>query len=574
VDLEAGELRRNGLKVRLQEQPFRVLALLIANPGQLLRREELQEQLWPGDTLVDAELGLNTAVKKIRAALADSADNPRFVETIPTRGYRFIASVRHFEHNGVGLTQAAPGRLPPPSDKIEEPVCEVEVVEIGKHNARAAEDLPHSETLEMSQKYLERKRIKQEEPESERDAATRLKQDRHFGKAAPLFSASHGKGFLYWIPALLLAVAGVVIFARQYLSLEHPYRNRAVSVYRGIDKPGQPGFGIGGYDLKSPADRAFAFDYEHSGKLDHLVFYRPGTGTISIVKNSGGTFSRAYQQNGIGGYDLKSHADRAFAFDYDHSGKLDHLVLYRSGTEIMSILRNDGDGIFTPVYAHSPSNPAAGIGDQDSKLSADQAFAFDYDHSGKLDHLALYRFDTRTISILKNTEGAFAPVYSYSALDGATGVLDGKLADQAFAFDYDRSGKLDHLVLYWPGAGTIVILKNSGGTFAPVYEGSGIGGYDLKSSNDRALAFDYDHSGKLDHLVFYRPGAGIIRILKHSGGNFSTVYDDKGIGGYGLMSPHDQAFAFDYDHSGKLDYLTLYRPGTGVILISHFPQKQ
>merc|ERR1719219_1811858 len=102
---------------------------------------------------------------------------------------------------------------------------------------------------------------------------------------------------------------------------------------------GDPGLGIGGYDLKSQADRAFAFDYDKSGKLDHIVLYRPGTGTMWILKNSGGKFSPVYAQGdpgrGIGGYDLKSQADRAFAFDYDKSGKLDHIVLYRPGTGTM-----------------------------------------------------------------------------------------------------------------------------------------------------------------------------------------------------------------------------------------------
>jgi DNA-binding winged helix-turn-helix (wHTH) protein len=90
INLEAGELRKNGLKIRLQEQPFNVLAKLLARPGQLVTREELQEQLWGAHFLVDPELGLNTAIKKLRAAFGDQADNPRFIETIPKRGYRTL----------------------------------------------------------------------------------------------------------------------------------------------------------------------------------------------------------------------------------------------------------------------------------------------------------------------------------------------------------------------------------------------------------------------------------------------------------------------------------------------------
>ncbi len=141
-------------------------------------------------------------------------------------------------------------------------------------------------------------------------------------------------------------------------------------------------------------------------------------------------------------------------------------------------------------------------------------------------------------------------------------------ADRVFAFDYDGSGKLDHLVLYRPGAGVIYILKKTGGQFSAVYaSGNGIGGYDLKITSDQAFAFDYDHSGKLDHLVFYRPSSGVIYILKNTGGNFSTVPPSggNGIGGYDLKSTADRVFAFDYDGSGKPDNLVLYRPGAGII---------
>jgi Tol biopolymer transport system component/DNA-binding winged helix-turn-helix (wHTH) protein len=93
ADLRAGELRRNGSKIRLQDQPFQVLALLLARPGELVTREELRAQLWPADTFVDFDHGLNAAVKRLRDALGDSAENPRFIETLARRGYRFLAPV-------------------------------------------------------------------------------------------------------------------------------------------------------------------------------------------------------------------------------------------------------------------------------------------------------------------------------------------------------------------------------------------------------------------------------------------------------------------------------------------------
>jgi cholera toxin transcriptional activator len=93
VDLSAGELRKNGARVRLQEQPFQVLAALLQNAGQVVTRDELREKIWPADTFVDFDHSLNTAVNKIREALGDSASSPRFVETLARRGYRFVAPV-------------------------------------------------------------------------------------------------------------------------------------------------------------------------------------------------------------------------------------------------------------------------------------------------------------------------------------------------------------------------------------------------------------------------------------------------------------------------------------------------
>jgi TolB-like protein/DNA-binding winged helix-turn-helix (wHTH) protein/Tfp pilus assembly protein PilF len=93
VDLRAGELRKQGVRIKLQEQPFHVLAVLLRRPGEVVTREELRNQNWPPDTFVDFDNSLNTAINKLREALGDSADNPRFIETLPRRGYRFIAPV-------------------------------------------------------------------------------------------------------------------------------------------------------------------------------------------------------------------------------------------------------------------------------------------------------------------------------------------------------------------------------------------------------------------------------------------------------------------------------------------------
>ena len=93
VDLRAGELRKQGMKIRLRQQPLKVLTLLLENPGEVVTRDELKQAIWPRETFVDFDVGLDAAIYKLRQALGDSADSPRFVETLPRRGYRFIAAV-------------------------------------------------------------------------------------------------------------------------------------------------------------------------------------------------------------------------------------------------------------------------------------------------------------------------------------------------------------------------------------------------------------------------------------------------------------------------------------------------
>jgi DNA-binding winged helix-turn-helix (wHTH) protein len=121
ADLVARELRKNGTKIRLQDQPFQVLALLLENPGQVLPREELRQKLWSAGTFVDFDNGLNTAINKIREALGDSAEKPRFVETLPRRGYRFIAPVTGFDGRARTEQQVPEITSPPKRPAIPRP---------------------------------------------------------------------------------------------------------------------------------------------------------------------------------------------------------------------------------------------------------------------------------------------------------------------------------------------------------------------------------------------------------------------------------------------------------------------
>ncbi len=112
TDPRAGELRKHGIRIKLQHQPFQVLLLLIANHGEVVTREEIQAKLWPADTFVDFEVGLNTAIGRLRGALGDTADSPRYIETLPKRGYRFLLPTEPIEDTAV---PTPPEPVPPPS---------------------------------------------------------------------------------------------------------------------------------------------------------------------------------------------------------------------------------------------------------------------------------------------------------------------------------------------------------------------------------------------------------------------------------------------------------------------------
>src|SRR5256885_16122216 len=93
IALHSGELRRAGVRIRVQQQPLRLLEILLERPGEVVTREELRSQIWPNESFGDFDQAVNVAIAKLRGALGDSADNPRYIETLPRRGYRFIAPV-------------------------------------------------------------------------------------------------------------------------------------------------------------------------------------------------------------------------------------------------------------------------------------------------------------------------------------------------------------------------------------------------------------------------------------------------------------------------------------------------
>jgi DNA-binding winged helix-turn-helix (wHTH) protein len=113
ADSATRELRKSGVRLRLQDQPFHVLLMLLERPGQLVTREELQQQLWPSDTFVDFDHSLNTIINKLREVLGDSASNPRFIETLSKRGYRFLGEVQAAANHDDSSVQAIPNAAQP-----------------------------------------------------------------------------------------------------------------------------------------------------------------------------------------------------------------------------------------------------------------------------------------------------------------------------------------------------------------------------------------------------------------------------------------------------------------------------
>lgn len=140
ADLRTGELRKRGLRVRLPEQPFQVLTVLLEQPGELVTRDELQKKLWPADTFVDLDLSLNAAIKKLRQALRDSAESPQFVETLPKRGYRFIAPVEYIRTSSGGAASLRAVERPPIVEATHEPLPQGvprQITPIARWSARA-----------------------------------------------------------------------------------------------------------------------------------------------------------------------------------------------------------------------------------------------------------------------------------------------------------------------------------------------------------------------------------------------------------------------------------------------------
>src|SRR6202167_4583554 len=121
VSLHSGELRKAGLRIRVQQQPLKLLEVLLERPGVVVSRDELRSRVWPDESFGDFDQAVNIAIAKLRSALGDSAENPRYIETLPKRGYRFIADVSFVDADGRVRRPESVSAVPPETEPVHQP---------------------------------------------------------------------------------------------------------------------------------------------------------------------------------------------------------------------------------------------------------------------------------------------------------------------------------------------------------------------------------------------------------------------------------------------------------------------
>ncbi len=325
-----------------------------------------------------------------------------------------------------------------------------------------------------------------------------------------------------------------------------------------------------GWDLASQYDTAIPVDFASSGKQDYIIIYRPASPSgLGIFHKVGREIVQQNQLNGvIGKFNLQTWYN-AFAFDFESTGKLDHLV-FNQKSKVISVMKGNKANLTLSEKLNTSAL---------KKKEDDQVFAIDFESTGKTDHLAVFSYGSKTLSFYKKNGETMALVMTW------TKVPFGK-NDRLFAFDFESTGKADHLAWYGLDSNGFHVFKKAGDEqksksvpysidWIAYSTQWGVAGYQPFGYYDQIFPFDFDGSGKLDHLVIYRPGAQNIFLIlkttknKYTGArgysrdrNFNVVFFSKGtLGGYDLSDGLNRACALDYNSTGKTDHLVLYRPG-------------
>jgi RHS repeat-associated protein len=318
---------------------------------------------------------------------------------------------------------------------------------------------------------------------------------------------------------------------------------------------------LAGYRLNSARDRAFAFDYNGDGNSD-IFFYRPDSNIAGIMHSKGddGFENIYYSHSGFYGYPITSERDRAFPFDYDGDGDSD-IFFYRPDSNMASIIRSNGDGTFENIYYSG-----SGFYGYQIRSKRDIAFPFDYNGDGYSD-IFFYRIDSDWACVIKsNGDGSFERVFNSTTGIGGYHITSER--DQAFPLDFNGDGFQD-IFFYRPDSNRAGIARSNGdGTFSQAFfSTSGIAGYSIGSLRDRAFAFDENGDGMSD-IFLYRPDSNYCGVARSNGdGTFEQAYlSISGIGGYGINSVRDRAFAFDYNGNGRSD-IFFYRPDSNLAAV-------
>ncbi|MBR7837060.1 hypothetical protein KDL01_27535 [Actinospica durhamensis] len=262
---------------------------------------------------------------------------------------------------------------------------------------------------------------------------------------------------------------------------------------------------------------------------------------------------------GIGGFALADASDRMVAFDFTGSGKSDHLLAYGPG--------NAASSVAASVLAHTADGTFSTVGTPavlpGLNAASTTATPLDYTGSGSQDHLLI----TAGLPAAQLFQGVDGVLTALGPSGPITENAPFQAADAIVAFDYTGLGHNDHLLVYRPGAGLAWLLAPTGDAAGHPYRivaaMHGIGTFDLMNAADRIVGLDYDSSGSWTHLLIYRPGTGTVYIVTTDDkGAFTTVLaSHSGIGGYDLAVSEDRLLAFDYTCSGFDDHILAYRPG-------------